>query len=81
MEERIPLLRGKVGAEAKAMDKKLQDLSQDWEARRPLSKEHSPAEVQYVMDSEYATMGRRTRCCSCCILSCSGQKVEGSKLD
>lgn len=45
MEERIPLLRGKVGAEAKAMDKKLQDLLQDWEARRPLSKEHSPSEV------------------------------------
>lgn len=45
MEERIPLLRGKVGAEATAMDKKLQELLQEWEAGRPLSKDHTPAEV------------------------------------
>lgn len=45
MEERIPLLRGKVRSEAKAMDKKLADLLHDWEAGRPLSKDHTPSEV------------------------------------
>lgn len=54
MEERIPLLRGKVGAEAKAMDKKLGDLMQEWEAGRPLSKEHTPAEVCH----------RSAKCCA-----------------
>lgn len=45
MEERIPMLRGKVGSEAKAMDKKLAELSTEWEAARPLSKDHTPSEV------------------------------------
>lgn len=45
MEERIPLLRGKVGSEAKGMEKRLHVLSQEWEAGRPLSKDHTPAEV------------------------------------
>lgn len=45
MEERIPLLRGKVGSEAKGMEKRLHLLSQEWEAGRPLSKEHTPSEV------------------------------------
>lgn len=48
MEERIPLLRGKVGSEAKGMDKKLVELSQEWEAGRPLSKDHAPSEVFYI---------------------------------
>ena len=46
MEERLPLLRGKVTAEAKAMDKKLADLANDWEAGRPLSKDNTPSKVQ-----------------------------------
>lgn len=45
MEERIPLLRGKVGSEAKGMEKRIQVLSQEWEAGRPLSKDHTPSEV------------------------------------
>lgn len=45
MEERIPLLRGKVGSEAKGMEKRLHVLSQEWEAGRPLSKDHTPSEV------------------------------------
>lgn len=49
MEERIPLLRGKVAAEAKAMDKKLGDLLQEWETGRPLSKDHTPTEVGSVL--------------------------------
>lgn len=50
MEERIPLLRGKVGSEAKGVDKKVSDLSQEWEAGRPLSKEHTPSEVRLCRD-------------------------------
>lgn len=50
MEERIPLLRGKVGSEAKGVDKKVSDLSQEWEAGRPLSKEHTPSEVCYCRE-------------------------------
>lgn len=53
MEERIPLLRGKVGSEAKGMEKRLHVLSQEWEAGRPLSKEHTPDEVD----------------CCCCIFA------------
>ncbi|CAN0169060.1 unnamed protein product, partial [Ectocarpus sp. 12 AP-2014] len=45
MEERIPLLRGKVGSEAKGMEKRLNVLSQEWEAGRPLSKDHTPSEA------------------------------------
>lgn len=45
MEERIPLLRGKVGSEAKGLEKRLHVLSQEWEAGRPLSKDHTPSEV------------------------------------
>lgn len=50
MEERIPLLRGKVGSEAKGVDKKVSDLSQEWEAGRPLSKEHTPSEVRHCRE-------------------------------
>lgn len=47
MEERIPLLRGKVGSEAKGMEKRLHVLSQEWEAGRPLSKDHTPSEASF----------------------------------
>lgn len=49
MEERIPLLRGKVGSEAKGMEKRLNVLSQEWEAGRPLSKDHTPSEVRMTI--------------------------------
>ncbi len=49
MEERIPLLRGKVGSEAKGLEKRLHVLSQEWEAGRPLSKDHTPSEVRTAL--------------------------------
>ena len=61
MEERIPLLRGKVGSEAKGVDKKVSDLSQEWEAGRPLSKEHTPSEVRYCKDG-HQDDGKCRRC-------------------
>lgn len=59
MEERLPLLRGKVSAEAKAVDKKLAELSSEWEAGRPLSKENTPSEVMSC--SEFRKCGRSAR--------------------
>lgn len=62
MEERIPLLRGKVGSEAKGMEKRLHVLSQEWEAGRPLSKDHTPSEVQMAIVITMA--GDDDRCAS-----------------
>lgn len=62
MEERIPLLRGKVGSEAKGVDKKISDLSQEWEAGRPLSKEHTPSEVTPAAGMDISEYGKYCRC-------------------
>ncbi|CAM9128550.1 unnamed protein product [Discosporangium mesarthrocarpum] len=60
MEEQIPLLRGKVGAEAKAVEKRLGEMLSGWEKGKPLSQDHSPAQALDTL-GRFETMATRLR--------------------